>query len=452
VSRPLTSRKDTFPECLIVTEKLNGPSPMTGCSDSTGKAGKNNTPSAGALVSQHRAERQSLCVVASLGTAQRHNLLFRFTIHRERRENNMKSTHFLALVLSCIAAAQLYAADTPQTALLVLSKADQALFIVNPTTLAVVGQVPSGPDPHEVIASADGKLAFISNYGGGSFNTITVVDLLNQTGMSTIDLGALRGPHGLTFVDGKLWFTAEGAKVIGRYDPETKKIDLVLGTGQDRTHMIYVFPDLNRIVTSNVSSATVTLIDKTNAPARSPSGPPLPPAGAAMPNGPAGPAGGGPPRSPQTNWTETVIPVGHGSEGFDVSPDGKEIWVANSQDGTISIIDVANKKVLQTLDVNVKGANRLKFTPDGKLAFVSCLGGPELVVIDVSTRKQLKRVKIGRGAAGILMQPDGLRAFVSCTPDDFVAVIDVKTLQMVGKIAAGKQPDGLAWAVRSTPN
>ena len=156
-----------------------------------------------------------------------------------------KRTFAIALFfLSCSASALLKAAETPQTALLVLSKGDLALFIVNPATLTVVGQIPSGPDPHEVIASADGKLAYISNYGGGSYNTITVVDLVNQKALPIIDLGPLRGPHGLMFVGGKLWFTAEGAKVIGSYDPATQKIDWVLGTGQDRTHMIYVFSDL----------------------------------------------------------------------------------------------------------------------------------------------------------------------------------------------------------------
>src|SRR5271157_3543518 len=256
----------------------------------------------------------------------------------------------LALLLSCVGQALLNGAETPSPALLVLSKGDLTLAIVNPATLQVVGRVPSGPDPHEVIASTDGKFAYISNYGGGSFNTITVVDLVNQKTLPVIDLGALRGPHGLTFVGGKLWFTAEGAKVIGSYDPATKTIDWVLGTGQDRTHMIYVFPGLDRIVTSNVSSATVTVIEKTNGLARGlgpgPGGPPPP----------AGPAGGGPMGTPQINWTETVIPVGRGAEGFDVSPDSKEIWVANAQDGTISVIDVASKKVVQTLEANVRGA------------------------------------------------------------------------------------------------
>jgi DNA-binding beta-propeller fold protein YncE len=106
----------------------------------------------------------------------------------------------------------------------------------------------------------------------------------------------------------------------------------------------------------------------------------------------------------------------------------EEVWAANAQGGTISIVDIAGKKVIQTLPGNVMGANRLKFTPDGKLVFVSTLSGPDLVLLDAATRAEVKRVKIGSGAAGIEMQPDGSR--------------------VTGRIEAGKQPDGLAWAVR----
>src|SRR6202140_5377169 len=341
-----------------------------------------------------------------------------------------KYSTVLLFWLVCIIATALKAAETPSVSLLALSKAEQTLSIIDPTTLAVVARVPAGPDPHEVIASDDGKFAYISNYGGGAYNTITSVDLVAQKTLPVIDLGALRGPHGLAFAGGKVWFTAEAAKAIGSYDPATKQIDWILGTGQDRTHMIYVFPGLNPIITSNVNSATISVIEKTNS-----SGGPPPPPGAPRP-------------APRTNWTETVIPVGRGSEGFDVSPDGKEIWVGNAQDGTISVIDISAKKVVQTLNANVRGANRVKFTPDGKLVFVSTLGGPDLVILDGTTRKEVKRVPIGHGAAGILMQPDGPRAYVSCTPDDYIVVIDLKSLTVTGKITAGKQPDGLAWAVR----
>src|SRR5271157_6169500 len=87
----------------------------------------------------------------------------------ERGEPYMASRQtfgFVFFVLLCSGAAWLNAAETPPTTLLVLAKTDQTMFIVDPATQTVVGKVPAGPDPHEVIACADGKFAYISNYGG----------------------------------------------------------------------------------------------------------------------------------------------------------------------------------------------------------------------------------------------------------------------------------------------
>jgi DNA-binding beta-propeller fold protein YncE len=327
-----------------------------------------------------------------------------------------------------------------QSTLLALSKQDHTLAVVDPDTLKVLYKLPVGPDPHEVIASTDGSTAYVSNYGFGAYHTLAVLDLVHHAALPSIALGPLKGPHGLTFVDGKVFFTVEGAKAIGSYDPATHKVDFILGTGQNRTHMIYVSPDAQHIVTTNVSSGTVSLIDI------EPLHMPGPPTGAAPggPNGPHPPAGMPPMK--RSDWNETVVPVGHGSEGFDISPDKKEIWVANAQDGTISVIDYAAKKVVDTLAANVPSANRLKFTLDGKYVLVSTLGGPDLVILNGATRKVIKRLPIGHGAAGMLMEPSGHRAFVACTPDNYIAVIDLGTLTVTGHIESGPEPDGLAWA------
>jgi YVTN family beta-propeller protein len=126
--------------------------------------------------------------------------------------------------------------------------------------------------------------------------------------------------------------------------------------------------------------------------------------------------------------------------------------VANARDGTISVIDLAAKEVVDTVAANVPSANRLKFTPDGRRVLVSSLSGPDLVILDSATRREVKRLPIGHGAAGIEIEPGGARAFVACTPDNYVTVIDLHSLAVVGKIDAGPEPDGLAWAVRrSTP-
>lgn len=101
-----------------------------------------------------------------------------------------------------------------------------------------------------------------------------------------------------------------------------------------------------------------------------------------------------------------------------------------------------------TLDANVRSANRLKFTPDGKRVFVSTLGGSDVSIFDAASHAVVKRVNVGHGAAGIEMQPDGSRVYVACTPDSYVTIIDLTTLEVTGHIDAGKQPDGLAWVAR----
>jgi YVTN family beta-propeller protein len=344
-------------------------------------------------------------------------------------------SHILLCVGGIIFAMSVQAQSGPNQLLLALSKKDQTLAIVDPASLKVLARIPVGNDPHEVIASSDGKTAYVSNYGFGAYNTIAVIDLVAKKAHPAIDLGPLRGPHGLAFVSGKTWFTAEAAKAIGSYDPKMGKVDWILGTGQDRTHMIWVAEDQKRILTTNVNSGSVSIIDK------------VPPRAAGPP---AGTANNTPPRPtpPGGDWEQTVVKVGNGSEGFDVSPDGKEIWVANSQDGTISIITVASKSVTDTIAANVPGANRLKFTPDGARVLVSSLRTGGLTILESATRKEIKRLKLGHGNAGILVQPDGERAFVACSPDNYIVVINLKSLEDVGHIDVGQNPDGLAWAVR----
>lgn len=313
--------------------------------------------------------------------------------------------------------------STPHQSLLALSKTDHTLAIVDPASLKVIARVPVGDDPHEVIASSDGKTAYVSIYGGGSLHELNVIDLVAQKALPNIDTRPLFGPHGITFVNGKVWFTAEGSKCVGRYDPATGKLDWSMGTGQDRTHMIYVTANAKKIYTTNVSSGTVSIISDTLIS-------PFPGARA------------------HEDWVQTVVPTARGSEGFDVSPDGMELWTASSEDGTISIIDLGAKKLAAKIDAKALGANRLKFTPDGRLVFIASLQSGDLTIYDARTRKETKRLKIGHGAAGILMDPDASRAFVACTADNYVAVIDLKTLEVTGHVDVGGGPDGLAWAVR----
>ncbi|HXB33781.1 MAG TPA: YncE family protein, partial [Puia sp.] len=153
-----------------------------------------------------------------------------------------------------------WAQTSPQRMLLALSKTDHTLAIVDPASLKVIARLPVGTDPHEVIASADGTRAYVTIYGGGSLHELDILDLVGLKALPSYDTKPLFGPHGVVFEGGKVWYTAEGSKAIGRYDPATGQTDLVLGTGQDRTHMIYVTPNGKRVYTTNVSSGTVSIL------------------------------------------------------------------------------------------------------------------------------------------------------------------------------------------------
>jgi YVTN family beta-propeller protein len=305
---------------------------------------------------------------------------------------------------------------TPSPALLVLNKAENSLAIIDPATQKVVARIPTGEGPHEIAASADGKLAVVTNYGAKDpGHSLSVIDLVAQKEIHRVDLGPMGRPHGILFADGQFYFTAEINKLIARYDPSTNKVDWLLGVGQNRTHMLVRTKYLNEFFAANVDSGTVTAIEKSSDP---------------------------------SGWRETNIAVGKAVEGIDISPDDKEVWAANAGDGTVSIIETASSKMIQTFDARTKHSNRLKFTPDGKLALISDPATGELVIVDTVTRSITKMLNVGQGPGGILIVPDGSRAYVALAGDNAVALVDLHTLEVADKILTGQGPDGLAWAAR----
>jgi YVTN family beta-propeller protein len=68
--------------------------------------------------------------------------------------------------------------------------------------------------------------------------------------------------------------------------------------------------------------------------------------------------------------------------------------------------------------------------------------------MDTVSRKEVKRISRGHGAAGILIAPDGSFAYIAVSVDSNVAVIDLETVSVTGRVTTVEGPNGLAWAVR----
>lgn len=299
--------------------------------------------------------------------------------------------------------------------LLVLNKADATLAFVDPTSLKVMAKIPTGEGPHEVEVTADGKVALVANYGVGPRpgNTVSIVDVASQKERKRMPLPGLLRPHGAYTVGSNIYFTVEGSRAVARYDAANDRIDWVSGTGQEGTHMVVVSRDEKKVYTANIGSDSVTVIDMNRAPVVFPM---------------------------------KQIAVGKGPEGIDISPDGKELWVASRTDGPMSIIDTAAEKVTGTIATNTKMANRVKFTRDGKRVLVSDPPNAAILVYDAASHELVKKIETEKGPSGILMTPDGKRAFIACAEAGVVQILDLGTLAITGSVATGNVPDGLAWA------
>lgn len=311
-------------------------------------------------------------------------------------------------ILPFLGAAPVFAAT-----LLVLNKEDATLSFVDPANGKATSTISVGTGPHEIEATKDGKVAVVSNYGTQApGNSLSIVDVPARKERQRIDLGRLQRPHGLAIPGtATAYFTSEVARGVGTVDLATGRVEWRLPTDQERTHMVVASRDGKRLVTANVESNTVTILDL----------------------------------AADGSATQSRVTVGKGPEGIDLSPDQKQAWAANSGDGSVSIVDLAQRRLVRTFDVGTRRSNRLKFTPDGRTVLVSDIATGDLVVIDVATQKERARVKLGASASGILVLPDGSRAYVALPSEARVAVVELPSLRVSDRIPTGRGPDGLAW-------
>ncbi len=297
----------------------------------------------------------------------------------------------------------------PNPTLLVCNKHDDTMSFVDPTSFQVLDTISTGPNPHEIVITADQQYALLSNYRPPG-DTVSVIDLVAAKHLEQISTGEFTRIHGAAIApDGRhAYFTAGQTGYVVEIDVEEREVLRGIPTYGEISHMVYVSPDGTRLYTANIESQDVSVLDRT------------------------------------TGNLITKIPCGRGVEGMGFSNDGRRLWALNQEAGTISVIDVPNDRVLATFPC--PGAPvRVAFTPGGTLALVpSWTPIGELIVINVPDRRELARVPVGSQAIGIVISDDGRRAFVGCEHTDGVHVVDIESRSVIERIKTGDGSDAMA--------
>lgn len=311
--------------------------------------------------------------------------------------------------------------------LIVLNKSDNTAMIFDLKKDKLLIQIPTGEGPHEVAISPNKKFAAITNYGTreNPGNSITVLNLEKLTLEKTINLGNLRRPHGIEWIDNeKLIITVEANKSIIIVDVKNGEIIGAVRTDQEISHMLVLSLDKTKCFVANIGSGSISAIDLK-----------------------------------EMNLIKN-IQTGRGSEGIDITPDGNEIWVTNRAEDSIAVVDVKTLEMKTKFKVDGFPI-RVKFSKDGKYAIISCARSGEIAVIDAKNKETIKRIKTaekvdvektGRlfgSVFGDSPVPIGISIddknliYVANSNADIVSVIDIKNGKVIKTIKTGKEPDGI---------
>jgi len=302
--------------------------------------------------------------------------------------------------------------------LLVANKGEHTLGLVDPAEGRQIASVAeSGITGHEVVASPDGKLAFVPIYGnsgvglpGTDGSTIDVINLADRRIVHKIDFGRGMRPHCPVFgpKDGLLYVTTELDQSVAVIDPHTFKIAGAIPTGQPESHMFAITPDGRYGYTANVGPGTVSVLDII------------------------------------ARKKLAVIPVAEHVQRISVSPDGRWVFTSDTQKPRLAVISTKANKVDRWIPLASAGYGTAA-TPDGKWLFVALPGANEVAVIDLGMLAVSKNIKVPSSPQEVLITPDGKVAYVSCSQSARVAAIQISDWQ-VKLIEAGPGADGLAWA------
>lgn len=137
--------------------------------------------------------------------------------------------------------------------------------------------------------------------------------------------------------------------------------------------------------------------------------------------------------------------AGSSNSLLDVRPDGSKLLVVNADNGTVTLVDVAGRKVVREIPVGEKPEG-VTWIGDSDVAAVTVYRDDVVVFLDVASGKILDKVKVTDEPYGIVATKDGSKVYVTLEYPGAIAEIDVKSRKVLREIPAGSHVRGIALA------
>lgn len=142
------------------------------------------------------------------------------------------------------------------------------------------------------------------------------------------------------------------------------------------------------------------------------------------------------------------VAVGWAPEGVAVHPDGGLVYVANSGDRTVSIMETALNRVIGVIKLDEFGGAPQPLVPrgvavsqDGNRLYVTDGAGNRLFVIDTTANHAVVDiVTVGKKPYGVAVSQDSKRVYVANTDDNTVTVVDGQSNAVIATIPVGLSP------------
>ena len=252
-------------------------------------------------------------------------------------------------------------------------------------------EVRLGDYPFDVVASSDGRFAYVSLYAEGS---LQIVDLSTMTRVASIPVG--NGPNGIEISadDRKVYVAVAGA--ISVVDTTSRRLERTI-TLPNTPYDLVLSPDANFVYASLVLEDRVVRIDLA------------------------------------TN-SSTFVKLPDDPRLMSISPDGTRVFVAHEAADQISRIDTATMTATSIAAGDTPRG--IDMSPDGSTLYVVNQGDETLSLIDTSSLAR-RSIAVGDGAYDVTLDANGRRAYVNNYWNDDVSVIDTSSSTVIGTISLG---------------